>query len=488
MKCMHCGAEVEKHTFCMYCGKRLTEQHVTAKPVRAASGVMRFRQRASVSESSLPEVQRRQPSSARMELESLKRISSENERIDRRAKQPGGSVLARSSESPAVGASSKDSSLRQSRELEALLQKLNAPENEYDSGDILPEIEGDLPSLEVDMDSSALENANLSDSFFIQDKSEAAISGPLPTGSGTFARTPSGGFHLVVDTVKSAVKKTVTRAKHFVSEVRSGDVPKRKLIMASAVCLCAAGAIAAMISTIGSDSGSDAASPQTPALASQTGVAGNENFAIIPIDDSNDNFNDENIAQMYDFDDDTFSIPELDGDNAGVDDAQAAAAKAAAAKAAKAGIGAETTKIAANRDAAQPKTKENSAPQAKLTEKRLYARNDNVFAGKNEPKSMKSPRTCIMREGPASRFGFIKEIPSGASIKIVAMTEEDWVLKKGGLWAKNGMIKLGPGTQFADAVKGMSLPQPKSRVISSDNWRYVQYGDIFGYVGPACFK
>lgn len=476
MKCMHCGAEVEKHTFCMYCGKRLTEQHVTAKPVRAASGVMRFRQRANVSESSLPEVQKRQPSSARMELESLKRISSENERIDRRAKQPGAAVLAPSSESPAIDASSKNSSLRQSRELEALLQKLNAPENEYDSGDILPEIEGDLPSLEVDMDSSALDNAYMSDSFFIQDKSEAAISGSLPTGSGTFARTPSGGFHLVVDTVKSAVKKTVKHAKHFVSDVKSGDVPKRKLIMASAVCLCAVGAIAALISTIGSDSGSDAVSPHPPAMASQTGVAGNENFAIIPIDDSTDNFNDENIAQMYDFDDDTFSIPELDGD-----DAQAAAD-------AKAGIDAETTVIAANHAAAQPKTKENSAPLAKLTEKRLYARNDNVFAGKNEPKPMKSPRTCIMREGPASRFGFIKEIPSGASIKIVAMTEEDWVLEKGGLWTKNGMTKLGPGTQFADAAKGMSLPQPKSRVISSDNWRYVQYGDVFGYVGPACFK
>ena len=71
MKCIHCGAEVEKHTFCMYCGKRLIEQHVTAKPVRAASGVMRFRQRASVSESALPEVQKRQQPAARMDLESL---------------------------------------------------------------------------------------------------------------------------------------------------------------------------------------------------------------------------------------------------------------------------------------------------------------------------------------------------------------------------------------------------------------------------------
>ena len=493
MKCIHCGAEVEKHTFCMYCGKRLIEQHVTAKPVRAASGVMRFRQRASVSESALPEVQKRQQPAARMDLESLKRISSENDRIERRAKQPGASVLSRSTESPTVANASSDASTRQSRELEALLQKLNAPENNFDPEDMLPDIEDDFSSLEVDMDSPSATNANLSDSFFIADESEAATSGPMPTGSGTFARTPSGGFHLVIDTVKNAFKKTAQRAKRFASDVRSGDISKQKVIGASAICLCAVGAVGFLASALGgSDSDSSVAQAPVAELASQSGVAGNENFAIIPIDDASDNFNDENIAQMYDFDEDAFAIPELGDDEASdaqvpIDQAAIAAAAAAAqgAIAAKPGNGTAKPVVAA---VAQAETTAKTAKSTNLTEKRLYGRKDNVFAGANAPKSAKTPRACIMREGPASRFGLVKEVPAGASIKIVATTEEDWLLEKGGLWVKNGATKLGPGAQFADAIKGMSLPQPKSRVISSNNWRYIQYGDLFGYVGPACFK
>ena len=93
-----------------------------------------------------------------------------------------------------------------------------------------------------------------------------------------------------------------------------------------------------------------------------------------------------------------------------------------------------------------------------------------------------------MREGPASRFPLIKQLSPGTSIQVLVSTEEDWVLEKGGLWTKNGQTKLGPGAQFADASKGMKLPQPTSRVISSNNWRYIQVGNLYGYVGPACFK
>lgn len=374
MKCIHCGAEVEKHTFCMYCGKRLIEQHVTAKPVRAASGVMRFRQRASVSESALPEVQKRQQPAARMDLESLKRISSENDRIERRAKQPGASVLSRSTESPTVANASSDASTRQSRELEALLQKLNAPENNFDPEDMLPDIEDEFSSLEVDMDSPSATNANLSDSFFIADESEAATSGPMPTGSGTFARTPSGGFHLVIDTVKNAFKKTAQRAKRFASDVRSGDISKQKVIGASAICLCAVGAIGLLASALGgSDSDSSVAQAPVAELASQSGVAGNENFAIIPIDDASDNYNDENIAQMYDFDEDAFAIPELGDDEASdapapIDQAAIAAAAAAAqgAIAAKPGNGTAKPVVAA---VAQAETTAKTAKSTNLTEK-----------------------------------------------------------------------------------------------------------------------
>lgn len=488
MKCMHCGAEVEKHTFCMYCGKRLSEQHVTAKPVRAASGVMRFRQRAGVSDSALPEVQKSRPAAARMELESLKRISSESARVERGAAKMG----AAPQQIPAsrnAASSQSDPSMRQSRELEALLRKLNAPENNYPEADD-SDIGGDenLSSLEVDLDAPSMSDASMNDSFFLQDESETAVSGPIPTGSGSFARVPSGGFRLVADTVKEAFRKAAGRAKRAARDIRSGEMPKKKIVAACAICLCVVGAGAAILASSG---GSETAA-ETPApaaeIASQSAVAGNEDFAIIPIQDSGESYNDEEIAQMYDFDDDAFAIPDLTGEDAGSGDEEATAAAAAAAAAA----GKKTAKDnPASADDAQAQAQARAAaaaPAAAPGEKRLYGRKDNVFAGAGAAKSVKTNRSCIMREGPASRFGLVKEVPSGASIKVVAMTEEDWILEKGGLWSKNGMTKLGPGAQFADAVKGMSLPQPKSRVISSSNWRYIQYGDVYGYVGPACFK
>ncbi len=483
MKCMHCGAEVEKHTFCMYCGKRLSEQHVTAKPVRAASGVMRFRQRAGVSDSALPEVQKSRPAAARMELESLKRISSESARVERGAAKTGAAPQIASASRKAESSAS-DPSMRQSREL----QKLNAPENNYADADD-SDIGGDenLSSLEVDLDAPSMSDASMNDSFFLQDASETAVSGPIPTGSGSFARVPSGGFHLVIDTVKGALRQAIGRAKRAARDVRTGEISKKKTIAACAICLCAIGAGAAIWASAG---GSETAA-ETPApaaeIASQGAVVGNEDFAIIPIQDSGESYNDEEIAQMYDFDDDAFAIPDLSGEDADSGD-DAASPAAAAAAAAAAGQKTAKDKAAAD-DASQAQARAAAgSPAASAGEKRLYGRKDNVFSGAGAAKTVKTNRSCIMREGPASRFGLVKEVPSGTSIKVVAMTEEDWVLEKGGLWSKNGMTKLGPGAQFADAVKGMSLPQPKSRVISSNNWRYIQYGDVYGYVGPACFK
>lgn len=517
MKCMHCGAEVEKHTFCMYCGGRLTESHVTAKPVRAASGVMRFRQRASISESALPEVQKRK-SSAKMELDSLKRISSENERIERRSQQPGGGILAPSVSSSAtrpvaepiksgtvqktsgkssVKAQDSDPSLRQSRELEALLLKLNGPEDVYASEELSFSDEEDLASLDVEMESPSLVNdRSLDESFFLRDESEACVSGPMPVGSGSYARVPSGGFHLVVDSVKNAVHKGVVHAKRLAQEIKNGDVSKKKVIGAAVVGL----AVVLMVgvwAVSGSDESGNAAESVAPAMpiAAQNTVAGNDDFAIIALDDgATDSLSDVNAA--YDFDDDAFAIPMLEGDETadlavGQENDKKVVGDTQAATGAKEQAFAAASEVAAKKKTERDpqKSVDNGMDnEIKFTEKRLYNKKDNVFAAKSESKSMKVARACIMREGPASRFGLVKEVPKGASIRIITTTEEDWVLEKGGIWTKGGVTKLGPGTKFADAVKGMSIPQPKSRVISSGNWRYVQYGDVYGYVGPACFK
>ena len=112
-----------------------------------------------------------------------------------------------------------------------------------------------------------------------------------------------------------------------------------------------------------------------------------------------------------------------------------------------------------------------------------------MLAVVSDGESVKLKKQCIMREGPASRFALIKQVPVGTTVKVLANTEEDWVLQGGGVWKKSGQPdKLGPGSQFANALRGMTVPQPASRVISSNNWRYIQVGDLYGYVGPACFK
>ena len=484
VKCTRCGAEVEAQKFCIQCGERLIPKESSVriqKTSHTPSGVMRFRHKTAVSQSSLPTVSSRQNRSA-LNLASLQSTQStpvaetpkKNEAVD---------------------------SVRQSRELEALLLKLNGSESEDEQQAIkcseTDDVSEQFQSLEVNMsDEVSLsseydENVSFDNSFFFENRDESKVSGPIPVGSGSFARVPSGGFHLVVDSIKSACKNTVTRIKHAFSKDQtesntSDDKKRRNQFIAAAV-------IAAIVTLVivMAVSGNDDAQPDQIEVASQTAVGGNENFAIVPIEEETP---DQDITTIQ-FDADDLSIPDLEFafedendpesdvfSDKTVDNNQAIEqAKAEAKRAAEAAAGIKTA-------ADKPATTETVVASNKPVELRTYGRNDNVLSSNTTGESFKTKRSCVMREGPASRFGMVKEIASGSSIKILANTEEDWVLQDGGVWTKGGQSKLGPGSKFADATKGMSVPQPKSRVISSNNWRYIQVGNVFGYVGPACFK
>ena len=187
MKCTRCGAEVEAQRFCIYCGERLLSHGMTARPVRTPSGVMRFRHRASVSQSSLPQPKR----TSKLELESLKSLTAV----------------------PAESAS------RQSRELEALLAKLNGHDSSCEADVVDAPAEGlaSLTSLDVDLDedlgamdslvsvdsmndalsgdASYVGDESLDESFFLRTGGQTDVSGPVPMGSGTFSRAPSGGVY-----------------------------------------------------------------------------------------------------------------------------------------------------------------------------------------------------------------------------------------------------------------------------------------------------
>ena len=176
---------------------------MTARPVRTPSGVMRFRHRASVSQSSLPQPKR----TSKLELESLKSLSAV----------------------PAESAS------RQSRELEALLAKLNGHDSSCEADVVDAPAEGlaSLTSLDVDLDedlgamdslvsvdsmndalsgdASYVGDESLDESFFLRTGGQTDVSGPVPMGSGTFSRAPSGGFMLVLESMRSAVRRAVDR-------------------------------------------------------------------------------------------------------------------------------------------------------------------------------------------------------------------------------------------------------------------------------------
>ena len=217
----------------------------------------------------------------------------------------------------------------------------------------------------------------------------------------------------------------------------------------------------------------DETEQQNVEIAAQETVAGNEDFAILALDDPEEDITVD--ISTISFDDDDFSIPELDGTDGfeivGTDEANAVN---------------EDDIIAEN-------TVENSAGEIpssnRLTEIRFYNHKDNLMAQVSTGEAYKTNKSCVMREGPASRFDLVKQLPVGAKIQILTDVEEDWVIQGGSVWTKTGHApKMGPGDNFADAIKGMTIPQPKSRVISAKNWKYVQFGNVYGYVGPACFK
>ena len=497
MKCTRCGAEVEAQRFCIYCGERLQPReniHVQ----RAPSGVMRFRHRTSISQSALPEVQRKGPDSSKVSQMSLASLNNCHlDESDNYLSEMQKDPLTSSSMEGMAMKENQGQSVRQSRELEALLLKLNGNSSEKSSAkkaESLPPkpverpaqkvqqvqetIEDDLldeesslhsmDSVEVSLDDSLSLDDSISDGFFVHD--ETNTSGPIPVGSGSFSRVPSGGFHLVIDSIKSACKGVIRRIQ-AVGKSSSPNTPKTDLSSTEQrnKKLAKIGVGAAIVFALVCMIVAVATTPteETPEIAAQAPVAGNDDYAIIPLDEPDD------ITTLTFDGDDDFTIPELEGN--AQDDAKVEATKEAAKQAAMA--------------AAVPKDEPATAKTSgNLKELRLYNRNDNVLAAPVTAKSQKINKSCIMREGPASRFPLIKQLSPGTNIQVLVSTEEDWVLEKGGLWTKNGQTKLGPGTQFADASKGMKLPQPTSRVISSNNWRYIQVGNLYGYVGPACFK
>ena len=465
---------------------------------------MRFRHRTSISQSALPEVPKKSQDSAKisnMSLASLSNCHSDNR----------DNIFSEIQKNPATsnateGMTMKDTqgqSVRQSRELEALLLKLNGGSSEKATAPKAPSmppqnvekpvrkappvheaIEDDLlddggslqsmESVEVDLDDSMSLDDSISEGFFLRD--ETNTSGPIPMGSGSFARVPSGGFHLVIDSIKSACKGAWQRIQSLGKKGQANrpstgtDADTRKKTFIK-IGVAAAVFIAIMCIMISVSSRNDEASTE---IAAQAPVAaGNEDYAIVAIDEPDD------ITTLT-FDGDDFAIPELEID--AEEAAKIEATKEAAKQAAMAAAG--QTKP----DSGNAKPEAPAKPNTGSKELRLYDRNDNVLASAVTAKSHKINKSCIMREGPASRFPLVKQLSPGTTIQVLANTEEDWVLEKGGLWTKNGQTKLGPGAQFADGLKGMKLPQPASRVISSNNWRYIQVGKLYGYVGPACFK
>lgn len=393
------------------------------------------------------------------------------------------------------------SSLRQSKELEDLLSKLYGKpvENKKSIIDSLdeeedllmeaPEHATDSCPLELPVDLSDEHDfsepagvsatysacASLNESFFDEDSSRD-MSGPLPVGSGSFARVPSGGFHLVWESVKSACQNVVSKVRtlasrrsdrrqpdesaHVVSSDINNDLApeQKKKLIAYAITAALIVGIAAIIASV---------------------VAGHEECPeMVPVAATGA---------------DAFEIQELKGDNVAEEDPDGDLRVF--------DPGGEIS-IPMFEEDGQNQMAQKTAPEGKtapvapvvagnnrLTEARLYAQKDNVMANLVKGESFKTKKGCVMRQGPASKFGLVKEIRQGTTIQVLTVTEEDWVLENGSVWQKAGEApRLGPGTMFAPAQKGMSVPQGKARVISAKNWRYVQVDGLYGYVGPACFK
>jgi len=307
---------------------------------------------------------------------------------------------------------------------------------------------------------------------------EADDSGPIPMGSGTFARTPSGGFKLALESFKSTCRDLLEKAQntfHNFRHPRSSkksdasrsmtvtDLKKkeerRKII---AIALVAVGLLT-VIGVVVSLSGKNTTEPVVTSVATND----SNNYELVDLGDDGNTIADNDVP-TFEPDEFSFDLEDEPSENTAPVIVPAAQPKAVVAEPTIAEN--ETTKV--------------NAP----TEARKYGRTDNLFIGSSKPETYKLTRSCVMREGPASRFPLVTELKPGLKVEIISTTDEDWLFQNG-VWTKSGQAnRLGPGTQFAEAQKGMSVAAPTSRVISAKNWRYIKAGKNYGYVGPACFK
>lgn len=448
MKCSKCGAEVETSNFCPQCGNPLKQKRESGMHVKKASrrpsGILRMRKHSLVSETSLPDVKKKH-------FEEVTTSVSEME--------------------SEVKSQADDLTSKQSLELEALLDKLN---NEPVIIDGLSET-----PRQVDLDDSGplIFDESLSDEFFLNGEHEDIhTSGPIPVGSGSFARVPSGGFHPIFDSIKKffgSVKNVFSKSDNDNTETEDSETliakDRRRFAL---VAILASTAVVLSVGLLLSQNKTN-----VPDLAAQHNVT--QEPEALPTNE------DVDIASMT-FNADEFAVPDFDfsddedevSDFPEVNPVQELQAETETE---------EKTVVAENNPVENKKTVEN-AKKLPPTEIRLYGKHDNVVTD-SAFKEVKLQRQCIMREGPASRFAVVQQVSSNTMVKILAETDEDWTLIANGVWRKKGQPdKLGPGSSFADAKPGMTVPQPTSRVISSKNWRYIQAGDLFGYVGPACFK
>ena len=471
MICTTCGADVEAKKFCPYCGERLNAKEKRESSIhiqrahRIPSGVTRMRKHVSVSDTALPNVQ-------------------DNPR------EIVGEI--------AGNHQSGEFSSRKSLELEALLEKLNHNETDidvkvmdvFDDEDTLFDSQPSVSEMVIDkgslLSNPSLSTASLTDEFFSSgdEEMDVHVSGPIPVGSGSFARVPSGGFHPIVESIKNAFQGLSAKCKGLFNKSDNDDIEvyqsdamtrkeRRRFMLAAIVTAITVVVAIGMILNQNE-------TQTTPEIAAQGSIQTNQDLDAMDMDD-------EDITTLT-FDGDEFIIPDLDfasDDEAKVESGVAAVQKPTTDKAE---LAIKAAKEAASKTAKKTAQNTVTGPNT-VTEIRRYDKKDNVLATISSGETVKLNKQCIMREGPASRFGLVKQIPVGTTVKILANTEEDWELQEGGVWKKAGQpAKLGPGSVFADAKPGMTVPQPKSRVISSSNWRYIQAGDVFGYVGPACFK
>lgn len=317
-------------------------------------------------------------------------------------------------------------------------------------------------------------------------------SGPIPMGSGTFARTPSGGFKLALESFKSTCRNLLDKAQDTFHNFRdhrsnkSSDASRsltvtelkkkeerRKIVAIALVAV----ALLAVVGIVVAVSGKKATQPVVTSVATND----SNNFELVDLGD------DGNAVEVNDvptFEPDEFAFDFVD--DIPTNDAPAPVIAPAAQPEAVVVPAAQPEAVVVKDEVSENKDKPSTS--SKLTEARKYGRSDNLFIGSNASQSFKLTRSCVMREGPASRFPLVQELKPGLKVEILTTTDEDWLFQNG-VWTKSGQTnRLGPGTQFAEAQKGMTVAAPTSRVISAKNWRYIKAGKNYGYVGPACFK